>query len=169
VLADREFRYGAGDYLVASVGLPVTGAITRATPREPFLVLVLHLDPATIAGLVLHSALEPAPPVSDRGLAVSRAAPPGVGRRIIRQRSSGTPSDGGSTRNQPSSWGPKSSTPHTSAQPSPHQRATAAASSSSRQPPSGNTSRTWAARPDRVSRASTGPAGREAIPAELAR
>ena len=93
----------------------------------------------------------------------------GVGRRIIRQRSSGTPSDGGSTRNQPSSWGPKSSTPHTSAQPSPHQRATAAASSSSRQLPSGNTSRTWAARPDRVSRASTGPAGREAIPAELAR
>jgi AraC-like DNA-binding protein len=75
VLADREFHYGAGEYLVASVGLPVTGAIMRATPSEPFLVLVLHLDPATIAGLVLHSALEPAPPVSDRGLAVSRAAP----------------------------------------------------------------------------------------------
>jgi len=75
VLADREFRYGAGDYLVASVGLPVTGAITHATPSEPFLVLVLHLDPASIAGLVLRTAPEPAPRVSDRGLAVSRAGP----------------------------------------------------------------------------------------------
>jgi AraC-like DNA-binding protein len=75
VLADREFRYGAGDFLVASVGLPVTGAITRATPSEPFLVLVLHLNPATIAGLVLQTAPEPAAPVSDCGLAVSRAGP----------------------------------------------------------------------------------------------
>jgi AraC-like DNA-binding protein len=75
VLADREFRYGAGDYLVASVGLPVTGAITRATLSEPFLVLVLHLDPATIAALVLQTAPEPAAPASDCGLAVSRAGP----------------------------------------------------------------------------------------------
>jgi hypothetical protein len=75
VLADREFRYGAGDYLVASVGLPVTGAITRATLSEPFLVLVLHLDPATIAALVLQTAPEPVAPASDCGLAVSRAGP----------------------------------------------------------------------------------------------
>ena len=75
VLADHEFRYGAGDYLVASVGLPVTGAVTRATPSEPFLVLVVHLDPATISALVLGSAPMPPAPAPDCGLAVSPAGP----------------------------------------------------------------------------------------------
>ena len=75
VLADREFRYSAGDYLVASVGLPVTGAVTRATPSAPFLVVILHLDPATIATLVLGASPHPPVPAPDCGLAVSPAGP----------------------------------------------------------------------------------------------
>ena len=75
VLGDREFRYGAGDYLVASVGLPVTGAITQATRSAPFLVAILRLDPTTVSTLLLQATPHPPAPVPDCGLAVSTATP----------------------------------------------------------------------------------------------
>ena len=34
-LGDRTYDYGAGEYLVASVDLPVTGRFTQATPEAP--------------------------------------------------------------------------------------------------------------------------------------
>ncbi len=77
----------------------------------------------------------------------SRAASAAAGRRSIRQRSTGRPRLGGRTRNQRSPWRPKSSTPQTSLQPIPHQRATASASAASSQPPSTRTIRTCAPRP----------------------
>ena len=45
VLGDRAFAYGAGDYLVASIELPVTGSITEADPDRPFLAFVLQPRP----------------------------------------------------------------------------------------------------------------------------
>jgi AraC-like DNA-binding protein len=53
VAGDHVVEYGPGDYLVVSVGLPVTGEFTAASPDEPFLGLGLDLDPATIAELVI--------------------------------------------------------------------------------------------------------------------
>lgn len=45
--------YGAGQYLVASVDLPVSGHFTDATPEHPALGFGLELRPAVIAELML--------------------------------------------------------------------------------------------------------------------
>lgn len=54
-VGDRIHDYGAGQYLVVSVGLPVTGHYTRATPERPFLGFGLTLRPAAIASLLLEA------------------------------------------------------------------------------------------------------------------
>src|SRR3954469_20086065 len=88
VLGDVVYEYGAGEYLVVSVDLPVTSHVTRATAAEPFLAVGLVLRPAAIAALLLEAAavaatpagLRAAPPADaparrPAGIAVSRAAP----------------------------------------------------------------------------------------------
>ncbi|MCA1218351.1 AraC family transcriptional regulator [Streptomyces sp. 8L] len=54
-VGDRVHDYGAGQYLVVSVGLPVTGHYTRATRERPFLAFGLTLRPAAIASLLLEA------------------------------------------------------------------------------------------------------------------
>lgn len=72
VLGERIFSYGAGQFLVASMELPVISHVSRATPAEPYLVLGLALRPPLIAELLLEAPPpargEPAP-----GIAVSTA------------------------------------------------------------------------------------------------
>src|SRR4051812_42249693 len=48
-LSGRTFTYGAGQFLVVSVDLPVIGHITQARADEPFLAFVLDLRPERIA------------------------------------------------------------------------------------------------------------------------
>jgi AraC-like DNA-binding protein len=55
VLQDSVFAYGAGQYLIVSVDLPVTAHITRASREEPFLAVGMTLKPAAIAALLLDS------------------------------------------------------------------------------------------------------------------
>jgi AraC-like DNA-binding protein len=72
-LNGHPFRYGVGQFLVASVDLPVIGQIEQATPEEPFLAVVLELRPERIAALLLETA----PPASSGvpvGLAISDAS-----------------------------------------------------------------------------------------------
>ena len=68
VLNDTMFEYGAGEYLVCSVELPLIAHVIEA----PYLVFGMTLKPTVIAGLLLATATE-----RDRadvpGLAVSRA------------------------------------------------------------------------------------------------
>jgi AraC-like DNA-binding protein len=52
-LGDRVYEYGAGQYLVASVDLPVTGHVTDAAPGHPTLSFGMTLEPAAIAELLL--------------------------------------------------------------------------------------------------------------------
>ncbi len=54
-LGDRVFEYGAGQYLVASVDLPVTGQFTGADPEHPALGFGLTLDPSAVAELLLQA------------------------------------------------------------------------------------------------------------------
>ncbi|MGW6276420.1 AraC family transcriptional regulator N-terminal domain-containing protein [Kribbella sp. NPDC055071] len=69
---DQVFEYGAGDYLVVSVDLPVTGHFVEASAREPSLGVGLELRPDRIASLLLEAADQtPGAPV--RGLTVARA------------------------------------------------------------------------------------------------
>ncbi|MEU9129538.1 AraC family transcriptional regulator [Kitasatospora sp. NPDC048540] len=54
-LGDRVYEYGAGQYLVASVDLPVTGQFTRIGPGHPALGFGLLLEPSAVAELLLQA------------------------------------------------------------------------------------------------------------------
>jgi AraC-like DNA-binding protein len=67
-LGMRTFDYRAGQYLVASIDLPITGHYVEASPDRPALGLGLVLEPAAIAGLLLESGSgEASPPRSGAG------------------------------------------------------------------------------------------------------
>ncbi|HEY2280279.1 MAG TPA: AraC family transcriptional regulator, partial [Streptosporangiaceae bacterium] len=53
VLADRVYDYRAGQFLIATVDLPLTAQVTQASEAEPFLGLGLPLKPDLIADLLL--------------------------------------------------------------------------------------------------------------------
>ncbi|MEE6262307.1 AraC family transcriptional regulator [Plantactinospora sonchi] len=55
-LGDRVYEYRAGQYLIASVDLPVTGHFIEASPSRPALGFGLTLHPATVAELLLQAA-----------------------------------------------------------------------------------------------------------------
>lgn len=55
-LGERLYEYHAGQYLVASVDLPITGQFLEASPARPALGFGLILHPATVAELLLQAA-----------------------------------------------------------------------------------------------------------------
>jgi len=73
LLADRVFDYRAGDYLVVSADLPVSGHVTEAAPDAPYLCLVLALDPAVVADVLLELPATAPPSAPTGGFAVRRA------------------------------------------------------------------------------------------------
>jgi AraC-like DNA-binding protein len=79
-LDGRTFSYGAGQFLIVSVELPVIGHITQASAGEPFLAVVLELRPDKIATLLLDTvpaatARPGAAGATPAGIAVSDASP----------------------------------------------------------------------------------------------
>ena len=54
-LGDRVYEYRAGQYLIASVDLPVTGHYTEASRERPALGFGLVLEPTAIADLLLDT------------------------------------------------------------------------------------------------------------------
>jgi AraC-like DNA-binding protein len=75
-LGDRVFEYGAGQYLVASVDLPLTGHFVDTVPGEASLGFGMSLDPAAIAGLLLAAGagdLPRSPGAPAPGITVSDA------------------------------------------------------------------------------------------------
>jgi AraC-type transcriptional regulator len=79
-LGDQIYDYGAGQYLVVSVDLPVTGHYPDVSPDRPFLGLGLTLKPAAIASLLLEAG----PAARDGG---TRATPASRGRWSARSAS----------------------------------------------------------------------------------
>jgi len=71
-VGDRVYDYGPGEYLVASVDLPITGHYTHASTDEPALGFGLILRPAAIASLVLDAGESTAAPP---GMGVAQASP----------------------------------------------------------------------------------------------
>ncbi|MBO9627723.1 MAG: AraC family transcriptional regulator [Microbacterium sp.] len=67
----RSYEYGVGEYLVASVDSPVVWHVEGAEPGRPALGLVLTLEPAVIADLLLQADPADLPPLGD-------AAQPGI-------------------------------------------------------------------------------------------
>jgi len=74
VLNGVPYDYRAGQYLVVSVDLPVTGQALEASEAVPFAVFSMTLKPAAIAPLLLETADGRRPPAFT-GLAVSDATP----------------------------------------------------------------------------------------------
>jgi AraC-like DNA-binding protein len=75
-LGDRVYEYGAGQFLVASVDLPVTGHFIDADPGRPALGFGMTLEPAAIAELLLRAGpgdLPRSPGTARPGIAVSDA------------------------------------------------------------------------------------------------
>jgi AraC-like DNA-binding protein len=66
------YEYGAGQFLVTSLDLPVVGQALKAGPDEPFAVVSLRLDPVEIAPLLVDL---PERPPQYAGLVVSDATP----------------------------------------------------------------------------------------------
>ena len=79
-LNGEVYRYGAGEYLVASVDLPVVGSIVTANPAEPFLAVVFRLTPDRIASLLLDTGAPgpsgPSTAHSPSAFGVGQAPPP---------------------------------------------------------------------------------------------
>jgi AraC-like DNA-binding protein len=71
-IGDRVFNYRPGQYLVASVDLPITGHYTHASADEPALGFGLILRPSAIASLLLEADAGPEP-------ARAAPAPAGIG------------------------------------------------------------------------------------------
>ncbi len=75
-LGEDLYEYGTGQYLVASLDLPVTGHFVEATPAGPALAFGMTLEPAVIADLLLQAGPADLPETSGAarpGLAVSDA------------------------------------------------------------------------------------------------
>jgi AraC-like DNA-binding protein len=75
-LGDRVYEYRAGQYLIASVDMPVTGQFIQADPEAPALGFGLVLRPAAVAEVLLQAAPGDLPPVAGgtpSGMAVSDA------------------------------------------------------------------------------------------------
>jgi AraC-like DNA-binding protein len=72
-VGEIDFVYGPGQYLVASIDLPVTGYVSHASTDDPFVVFSLVLKPTLIAGLLLETEAIPRP-AGFTGLTVSDAS-----------------------------------------------------------------------------------------------
>ncbi|MGA4544298.1 AraC family transcriptional regulator [Uniformispora flossi] len=77
-LGDRVYEYGPGQYLVASVDLPVTGQFLQVEPEHPALGFGLVLEPSAVAELLLQAGPGDTPrggAKAPSGIAVSDASP----------------------------------------------------------------------------------------------
>src|SRR4029078_8628694 len=74
-VATESYSYDASRLVTYAVDLPIAGQVTQASQREPFLVLVLKLDPLKIAELALKVYPQGVPsPDSSRGVIVGPAS-----------------------------------------------------------------------------------------------
>lgn len=52
LLGEETYQYGAAQYLVVSVDLPLSGFVTEATPDKPYLGFKLNLDPVQLCDII---------------------------------------------------------------------------------------------------------------------
>lgn len=69
MLGDNVVTYGPASYLVASLDLPITGVVTRASIETPYLCFCLYLDIETLAELLM--TVPDSTPLQDTGPGLS--------------------------------------------------------------------------------------------------
>jgi AraC-like DNA-binding protein len=76
-LGSDTLVYGPERYLITAMDLPVTAAITEASPQQPYLAVALKLDWREIAALALDMPKTPAPaaPRPQRAMATGAVSP----------------------------------------------------------------------------------------------
>ena len=52
LLGEETYHYGASQYLVVSVDLPLSGFVVEATPEKPYLGFKLNLDPRQLCDII---------------------------------------------------------------------------------------------------------------------
>ena len=76
ILAQEHFRYGPEDYIVASVDLPVTGKVIRATSDAPYLALRIQFSPSQILEVLNDFKIGAGPQKNPkRAMFISKAEP----------------------------------------------------------------------------------------------
>lgn len=71
LLGDETYVYDAHRFLLASVDLPIVAQVLEASPKKPYLGLMLKLDPRDVAQLMADSSLPPPRTQQEsRGMAV---------------------------------------------------------------------------------------------------
>jgi len=73
MIGDRVLHYGAGDQLIASIDLPVSGCIVKATADQPYIVVGMTLNRDVVASLLTE--LPPRADEQTAGFAVGAATP----------------------------------------------------------------------------------------------
>jgi AraC-like DNA-binding protein len=73
LLSQERFSYGPGDYLVASVNLPITGQVTEASFEVPYLAFILEITPSEILAVLRESQMRANKKENDkRGMFVNK-------------------------------------------------------------------------------------------------
>jgi AraC-like DNA-binding protein len=67
------FRYDPAEYMVSTVGLPMTAEVVEASPDRPYLGLRLSLDPSVVATVMVESGI--VHPRSDGGVSAVNVSP----------------------------------------------------------------------------------------------
>jgi AraC-like DNA-binding protein len=91
LLGEETHRYDAGQYLVISVDLPLSGFVTQATPEQPYLGFRLTLDPRQFSDMIAQTPDRKE--ASVRGLFVSNADAPLLDCALRLTRLLDTPQD----------------------------------------------------------------------------
>ncbi|HET9954501.1 MAG TPA: AraC family transcriptional regulator [Polyangiaceae bacterium] len=73
-VAGTTYRYTAGEHLVSTVDLPITGEIVEASPRNPYYCLVISLEPALVQRVLDDGKFE-VPDGPGPGIFVGRPEP----------------------------------------------------------------------------------------------
>ncbi len=75
-LGDTVLHYDPASFLVATVGLPVTGTVIEATLAQPYLSVQLDLDRPELGELALRHARRPEADELSQGLSLGAMSPP---------------------------------------------------------------------------------------------
>jgi hypothetical protein len=57
MFGNEVFRYCPAQYMVSTVGLPMTAQVVEASVQQPYLGLRLTLDPAVVASVMVESGI----------------------------------------------------------------------------------------------------------------
>jgi AraC-like DNA-binding protein len=95
LLGEETYRYGASQYLVVSVDLPLSGCVVEATVDKPYLGFKLNLDPRQLCDIIIDqtSPIASKQENSVRGLFVSTADTPLLDCALRLTRLLDTPQD----------------------------------------------------------------------------